>query len=117
MPCEGAIIFRDIVGKLDVLNVECEVGITSIGRSNTTASTPSYSTGPMRSRPTARASGPGICTTGAARDALTCRSLYGRVFVKGSERLQRTFSLQPLGARGLAGVLRRQVPPFMSMAA
>ena len=25
MPHEGAIIFRDLVGKLDVLNVECEV--------------------------------------------------------------------------------------------
>jgi hypothetical protein len=24
MPREGAIIFRDLVGKLDVLNVECE---------------------------------------------------------------------------------------------
>jgi hypothetical protein len=24
MPCERAIVFRDIVGKLDVLNVECE---------------------------------------------------------------------------------------------
>jgi hypothetical protein len=24
MPRDGAIIFRDIVGKLDVLNVECE---------------------------------------------------------------------------------------------
>jgi hypothetical protein len=23
MPCEGAIIFRDLVGELDVLNVEC----------------------------------------------------------------------------------------------
>jgi hypothetical protein len=33
---DGAIIFRDLVGKLDVLNVECDkcgrrVGITSIG--------------------------------------------------------------------------------------
>jgi hypothetical protein len=24
MPCKGAIIFRDLGGKLDVLNVECE---------------------------------------------------------------------------------------------
>jgi hypothetical protein len=24
MPCEGAIVFRDLVGKLEVLNVECE---------------------------------------------------------------------------------------------
>ena len=24
MPREGAIIFRDLVGKLDVLNIECE---------------------------------------------------------------------------------------------
>jgi hypothetical protein len=33
MPREGAIIFRDLVGKLDVLRDKCAVGagITSIG--------------------------------------------------------------------------------------
>ena len=35
MPREGAIIFRNLVGKLEVLNIECDkaagVGITSIG--------------------------------------------------------------------------------------
>jgi hypothetical protein len=37
MPREGTIIFRDMVGKLDVLSIECdkcgrrEVAITSIG--------------------------------------------------------------------------------------
>jgi hypothetical protein len=41
-------------------------------------------------------------------------SLHGRMSVKGLERLQRTLSLQPLSARCLAGVLRRQVPPFMA---
>jgi hypothetical protein len=29
MPREGAIIFRDLVGKLDVLNVECDSGGSS----------------------------------------------------------------------------------------
>jgi hypothetical protein len=38
-------------------------------------------------------------------------------FVKGLERLQQTFSLRPLGTRLIAGVSRRQVRPFMGMAA
>jgi hypothetical protein len=42
MPRDGAIIFRDLVGKLDALTVECDKcgrrgGVTSIGSSNAMA--------------------------------------------------------------------------------
>ena len=62
MPRDGAIIFRDLVGKLDVLNVECDKCgrrgrydlYRLIERYGIDAKL--YSTGPTRSRPTARGS-------------------------------------------------------------
>jgi hypothetical protein len=75
MPREGAIIFRDnLVGKLDVLTVECEK-CRRLGRYRLDrlieryALTPSSSSGLMRSRRTVRESWLTSSMTCAARDA------------------------------------------------
>lgn len=65
MPRAGAIVFRDIVGKLEVIRVECDkcgpVRSYRVDRLiNDTLSIRSFSTGWTRSLPTARADGLGI---------------------------------------------------------
>jgi hypothetical protein len=80
---DRAIIFRDLVGKLDVLIVECDKcglrGRYHLYRLIERYGAPSCSTGPTRSGPTVRARRLGTSTISVARRAQTCRSGVNRV--------------------------------------
>jgi hypothetical protein len=110
MPREGAIIFRDLFGKLDVLNVECDKcgrrGRYHLHRlMSTTVSTPSHSIGPTRSRPTAHGSAPRTSTTSAVRSAQTFRRWCKDV---------RATSPEPVLLPSVGGQLKCKVSEHMS---
>jgi hypothetical protein len=78
MPRDGAIIFRDIAGKLAVLRITCDK-CEHFGRHRVDRLivryriTPSCSTGPRRSRRPARVGAQRTHTTSGARNARTCQ--------------------------------------------